>query len=44
MTVNHKKYIIFRKMWNKKKAEEAELLFRDMEEVKEFSRQKMFGK
>ena len=31
-------------MWNKKKAEEAELLFRDMEEVKEFSRQKMFGK
>ena len=31
-------------MWNKKKAEEADLLFRDIEEVKEFSRKKMFGK
>ena len=35
---------IFREMWRQKKAEEAELLFRDVEELKEFSRKKMFGK
>ena len=34
----------FRAMWRQKKAEEAEILFRDIEEIKEFSRQKMFGK
>ena len=31
-------------MWRQKKAEEADLLFRDIEELKEFSRKKMFGK
>ena len=36
--------MILRAMWRQKKAEEAELLFRDIEEVKEFARQKMFGK
>ena len=33
-----------REMWRQKKAEEADLLFRDIEELKEFSRKKMFGK
>ena len=37
-------FILFRAMWRQKKAEEAEILFRDIEEVKEFSRKKMFGK
>ena len=36
--------VLYRAMWRQKKAEEAELLFRDIEEVKEFARQKMFGK
>ena len=36
--------LMFRAMWRQKKAEEAEILFRDIEEVKEFSRKKMFGK
>lgn len=31
-------------MWKQKKSEEAEMLFRDIEDVKEFSRKKMFGK
>ena len=34
----------FRAMWKQKKSEEAEMLFRDIEDVKEFSRKKMFGK
>ena len=33
-----------RNLWRQKKAEEAEMLFRDIEDVKEFARQKMFGK
>ena len=33
-----------RNLWRQKKAEEAEVLFRDVEDVKEFARQKMFGK
>ena len=35
---------LFRAMWKQKKSEEAEMLFRDIEDVKEFSRKKMFGK
>ena len=37
-------FILHREMWRQKKAEEAEILFRDIEEVKEFSRKKMFGR
>ena len=33
-----------RNLWRQKKADEAEVLFRDIEDVKEFARQKMFGK
>ena len=33
-----------RNLWRQKKAEEADMLFRDIEDVKEFARQKMFGK
>jgi len=31
-------------LWQQKKQEEQELLFRDIEEIKEFARNKMFGK
>ena len=33
-----------RELWHKKKQEEEELLFRDLEELKELSRAKMFGR
>ena len=33
-----------RALWSQKKQEEQELLFRDIEEIKEFARSKMFGK
>ena len=33
-----------RELWQKKKQEEEELLFRDLEELKELSRAKMFGR
>ena len=33
-----------RALWAQKKNEEQDLLFRDIEEIKEFARSKMFGK
>ena len=33
-----------RELWQKKKQEEEQLLFRDLEELKELSRAKMFGR
>ena len=33
-----------RELWQKKKQEEEELLFRDLEDLKELSRAKMFGR
>ena len=33
-----------RALWQQKKQEEQDLLFRDVEEIKELSRAKMFGK
>ena len=35
---------MFRILWEKKKKEEEDLLFRDLEELKELSRAKMFGR
>ena len=35
---------ISRALWEKKKKEEEDLLFRDLEELKELSRAKMFGR
>ena len=37
-------YCFFRALWEKKKKEEETLLFRDLEELKELSRAKMFGR
>ena len=33
-----------RALWERKKKEEEDLLFRDLEELKELSRSKMFGR
>ena len=35
---------VVRILWEKKKKEEEDLLFRDLEELKELSRAKMFGR
>ena len=36
--------LLFRALWERKKKEEEDLLFRDLEELKELSRSKMFGR
>ena len=37
-------HLLFRALWERKKKEEEDLLFRDLEELKELSRSKMFGR
>ena len=37
-------HLLIRALWERKKKEEEDLLFRDLEELKELSRSKMFGR
>lgn len=44
VTWNHYPEIIVRSLWNLKKQEERDLLFRDVDELKQLQRLKMFGR
>ena len=41
---NHYPKLIVRSLWNLKKQEERDLLFRDVDELKQLQRLKMFGR
>ena len=44
VTWNHSPELIARSLWNLKKQEERDLLFRDVDELKQLQRLKMFGR